>query len=254
MTKIFRTVTKWQQFYHTLSKKNKSVGFVPTMGNLHAGHASLIERSCKENNYTILSIFINPTQFDNLNDLKNYPITLTNDLKIAKKFGVNFILIPTYRDLYPDDYNFMVCEKKLSKQLCGKHRPSHFAGVLTIVLKLLVLIQPNKIYLGEKDWQQMQLIQNMIAAFFINTEVISCPTIRDQNGLALSSRNQRLTPKQYKTALSFPQLLQSKNNNKQILFELKKLGFKVDYIKSCNNRRFGAVNIGNTRLIDNCKI
>lgn len=254
MIKIFRTIAKWQQFFQALPKKNKSIGFVPTLGNLHAGHTSLLERSRRENNYTILSIFVNPTQFDNQNDLKNYPTTLANDLKIAKKFGVNYILIPNYQELYPDDYNFKVYEKTLSKQLCGKYRPEHFPGVLTIVLKLLMLTQPDKIYLGEKDWQQLQLIKNMITAFFINTEVISCPTIRDQNGLALSSRNQRLTTMQYNTAINFPRLLQSKKTNKQIIFELEKLGFKVDYIKNYNGRRFGAATIGKTRLIDNCKI
>lgn len=251
MTKIFHSVSEWQTFRRQNLFDNKQIGFVPTMGNLHKGHYSLLTRSVQENNMTVLSLFVNPTQFDNPDDLKNYPRTLEEDIKIAKDAGVDFIFCPEYKDLYPDNYHYRIIENELSQKLCGKHRPGHFDGMLTIVLKLLCLTKPNNAYFGEKDFQQLQLVKEMVNAFFLDVNIVPCQIVRDENGLALSSRNSRLTPDQYRLALSFPKLLNSTLNSNDVVNELMKLGFVVDYIEDHHQRRFGAVRLGNVRLIDN---
>lgn len=250
---IFKSVKEWQAF----RKKEKiadSLGFVPTMGNLHAGHQSLLERSAQENDHSLLSIFINPTQFDNKDDLKHYPRTLEADIEIARKANIDFLLIPSFTDLYPDNYTYKVQETQLSQIMEGKARPNHFEGMLTIVLKLLLIAKASRAYFGEKDFQQLELIQGLAKAFFLDTEIIPCPTIRDEKGFALSSRNSRLSSQQYLKALLFPQLLNSTGSVQSISQRLSQSGFEVDYIEDYSGRRFGAVKLGNVRLIDNFKI
>ncbi|PWU05281.1 MAG: pantoate--beta-alanine ligase [Verrucomicrobia bacterium] len=248
--KIFTSIKDWQTFRK--EENLSSLCFVPTMGNLHLGHQSLLERSSQENTHTLLTIFINPTQFNNKEDLENYPRTLESDIAIAQQAHVNFILAPTFADIYPDNYTYKMSETNLSNLMEGKHRPNHFDGMLTIVLKLLLIAKATRAYFGEKDFQQLQLVQNLAQAFFLDTEIISCPTIRDQNGFALSSRNTRLTPEEYTQALNFPKLLSSHSSSPQTISQnLKNLGFKVDYIEEHDGRRFGAVSLGNVRLIDN---
>ena len=252
MTQITHTLKEWQTIRKAF--KQNSIGFVPTMGNLHKGHESLLIRAKAENPITVLSIFVNPTQFDDPEDFKNYPQTLEKDLKIAKKLAVDFVLIPKKEDLYPDNYRYLVKETHFSHTLCGKSRPGHFEGVLTIVLKLLLLVKPTSVYFGEKDFQQLELVKGMVQAFFLDINVVPCPTIRDINGLALSSRNQRLSKEQYQLALEFPRLLHSTLTNQEILARLTQLGFVVDYIEEHQGRRLGAVRIGEVRLIDNALI
>lgn len=254
MTTIIRSVKEWQQIRNQNSFHSKTVGFVPTMGNLHQGHQSLLKRSVNENQITVLSIFVNPTQFNNPDDLAKYPRTFAADVAIATHEKVDFILAPEYSDLYPDHYKYQVRETEFSQELCGKNRPGHFDGVLTIVLKLFNLVRPTKAYFGEKDFQQLQLIKNMVSAFFLDIDVVACPTMRDAHGLALSSRNNRLTPEQYQHALNFPKLLSAKKSCAEIKQELIHLGFKVDYIEEHQNRRFGAIHVGEVRLIDNIEI
>lgn len=254
MSQLFNSIKDWREFRQAKLLANKKIGFVPTMGNLHAGHQSLLHRSVQENDYTVLSIFVNPTQFDNPEDLKKYPRTLEQDIELAKASGVDFIFIPEYEALYPDNYRYRVQESELSQQLCGKHRPGHFDGMLTVVLKLLQLVKADKAYFGEKDFQQLQLITGMAEAFFLDTKIIPCPIIRDDNTLALSSRNSRLLPEQYQMALHFPKLLQTNLTKQAIISALTELGFEVDYIEEHNGRRFGAVKIGQVRLIDNTAI
>lgn len=254
MTKIFDSIEQWREFRQQDSFQNKSIGFVPTMGNLHNGHKSLLQRSAQENDITILSIFINPTQFNNPNDLKNYPRTFTADVDLAKEAGVNFILAPEYNTIYPDNYRYKVTENDFSKQLCGKHRPGHFDGVLTVVLKLLNLVKAHHAYFGEKDYQQLQLIKEMVAAFFIDTKIIPCKTIRNENGLALSSRNNLLKPEHQTIAAKFYELLNSHNSLAEISQSLTNHGFIVDYIEEHNGRRYGAAFLGDVRLIDNIEI
>ncbi len=249
MTKLIQTVKDWQAVRNQL--KEHSIGLVPTMGNLHKGHESLALRSKAENQTTVLSIFINPTQFDDPQDFKNYPQTLQQDLKIAENLGVDWIFAPQPEELYPDKYQYQLIETYLSQILCGKYRPGHFTGVLTIVLKLFLLIKPTATYFGEKDFQQLQLVKGMIRAFFLDINLVACPTIRDANGLALSSRNQRLSKEEYQLALEFPKLLALPLTNQEIAKQLTQLGLHVDYIEEYQGRRLGAVRLGKVRLIDN---
>jgi pantoate--beta-alanine ligase len=249
--KIFSSLKEWRAFRRTDFFANKKIGLVTTMGNLHAGHQSLLERSVRENSFTVLTLFINPTQFNNPEDLKHYPRTLDEDLVLAKSLKVDFVLTPTYEELYPDHYRYKVTESVESKILCGKSRPGHFDGVLTVVLKLLQCVKADQAYFGEKDFQQLQLISGMVEAFFLDTKIIPCVTIRDKNGLALSSRNNRLSKEAYQLALNFPKLLGAEKSISEIISELSDLGIKVDYIEEHGGRRFGAVFVGDVRLIDN---
>lgn len=252
--KIIKSINEWQTLRAQTIFDHKKIGFIPTMGNLHAGHKSLLTRSVQENEITVLSIFVNPTQFDNKNDLEKYPKTLDEDKLLAEQCGVPYLFLPDEEQLYPDFYHYQIHETKLSHELCGRHRPGHFNGVLTVVLKLLNLVKPNVAYFGEKDFQQLQLIKKMIEALFLDIEIIACPTVRDENGLALSSRNSRLSSAQYQLALNFPKLLKSASGCKQIIRDLISMGFFVDYIEEHQGRRFGAVRIGEVRLIDNVRM
>ncbi|OEH46993.1 Pantothenate synthetase [Legionella parisiensis] len=161
------------------------------MGNLHAGHASLFLTSKKENDHTASSLFINPTQFNQAEDFKHYPRTLDADLKIMEDSGVDFCILPDEKSIYADGYNYQVHEHQLCQLMEGAHRPGHFNGVLTVVMKLLNLVKPHRAYFGEKDYQQYSLIHGMAKAFFMDTEIKACPTIREASGLAYSSRNNR---------------------------------------------------------------
>ncbi len=251
MTKLVTSVMKWRA---TRANLNNTIGFVATMGNLHSGHQSLLERSVKENEITVLSIFINPTQFNDKNDLVSYPKTFEQDFALAEKLKIDYVLAPKYADLYPDDYKYRVTEIDFSRCMEGIYRANHFDGVLTVVMKLLMLVKPDRAYFGEKDFQQLQLITDMVKAFFLDTKIISCVTIRDKNGLALSSRNSFLTQQQYETAKRFPELLAMNASLSAITQKLKNQGFSVDYVEEYNDRRFAAVRLGKIRLTDNIVI
>ncbi|KPJ67214.1 MAG: pantoate--beta-alanine ligase [Coxiella sp. DG_40] len=248
MTELITSITKWHAIR---ANSNNTIGFIATMGNLHLGHQSLLERSIKENKITVLSIFVNPTQFDDKEDLISYPKTFERDFALAEKLQVDYVLVPKYEDLYPDNYKYRVAETDFSRCMEGKHRPNHFDGVLTIVMKLLMLVKPNRAYFGEKDFQQLQLVTGMVKAFFLDIEIISCPTVRDKNGLALSSRNNFLTKQQYEIAAQFPKLLAMNVSLSTIIQRLKNQGFSIDYVEEHNGQRFAAVRLGKTRLIDN---
>ncbi|MGE4350490.1 MAG: pantoate--beta-alanine ligase [Candidatus Berkiella sp.] len=249
---MIESISEWKKIRSTL--QNQSIGFVPTMGNLHAGHASLLQRSIHENSTTILSIFVNPTQFNDANDLNRYPKTLEADLDMARNLGVDYVFFPNTDMMYPDEYRYRVTENTFSAQLEGQHRPGHFDGVLTVVLKLFNLIKPHKAYFGEKDRQQLLLIQDMVKALFLDIEIIACPTIRDASGLALSSRNQFLSIENKRLAARFPEILQSNSASDEIVGQLSNLGFVVDYVQDYGQYRFGAVKIQSIRLIDNFDI
>lgn len=248
---IIHDITEWQTLRSSLIGP---LGFVPTMGNLHAGHMSLLNKARSENDHVLLSIFVNPTQFDDKNDFSQYPRTLDKDIQIAKKASVDYLLLPNPDNLYPDHYHYQVQETAFSHQLCGAHRPGHFIGVLTIVLKLLLIAKAHTAYFGEKDYQQYQLISDMAKAFFIDTAIISCHTVRNEEGLALSSRNTHFDEKMLKKAARFPQLLQSENSLQVIKETLTAEGFKIDYIEDIKNRRFAAVTLNGVRLIDNIEV
>ena len=244
---------EWQRLPRTPGFSGKTVGLVPTMGALHKGHISLVNRCIKENDISVVSIFINPTQFNNSDDFSNYPKTIQKDRALLEEAGVQYLFLPTYNNLYKDGYVFKIIETDFSKKLCGIHRPGHFDGVLTVVMKLLNIIKPDRAYFGEKDFQQFILIKKMAEAFFIKTEIISCETVREDSGLACSSRNNLLKPGDKKIAPEFHHTLKQKIPTEETERKLEKFGFKVDYIKDLNERRFGAVSLSKIRLIDNVK-
>lgn len=246
---IVSNLREWQDIRKKLN--HQSIGFVPTMGNLHDGHLSLCQRAKRENEITVVSIFINHTQFNNQSDFDLYPRTMEADQALLEKQKIDYLILPSAADIYPDNYEIMVSEKNISHQLEGEYRPGHFDGMLTIVLKLLNLVQPTRSYFGEKDYQQLLLIKKMASALFLSTEIIACPTLRAIDGLALSSRNSRLSSAQREHAVHFPTLLNSELNTAEITEKLTELGFKVDYIIEKWQRRLGAVWLDDIRLIDN---
>lgn len=231
-----------------------SVGFVPTMGALHAGHFSLIERSKNECDRTVVSIFVNPTQFNNPQDLEKYPRPIEQDLALLKSAGVGAVFLPRAEEMYADAYRFELREKELSRVLCGPTRPGHFEGVLTVVMKLFGIVSPSKAYFGEKDYQQLRLIKDMAAAFFLDTEVIACPTLREADGLAMSSRNLLLSAEHREKAALIYKLLAGPGTAGEVSAALTAAGFKVDYVEDHWGRRFVAAFLGNVRLIDNVEL
>lgn len=236
----------------------RSVGFVPTMGALHDGHGELIRKSVAENGVTLLSIFVNPTQFNNPDDLKNYPVTWEADLALAQKLGVHAVFSPRSPDeMYPEGYEVKITEDSFSKLLCGAHRPGHFDGVLSVVMKLFQLAQPTRAYFGEKDFQQLTLIRKMVRSYFLDLEIVSVPTMREPSGLAMSSRNLRLTPEEKVLAPKLYETISEIDSVTEARSELESLGFKVDYLEdhqlNGELRRFVAATLGKVRLIDNVR-
>ena len=235
------------------ARAGKSIGFVPTMGALHAGHLSLVERAAAENDRVIVSIFVNPTQYDDPDDLANYPRPLERDLEAAAHAGARAAYLPDFDDIYPDGYRFRVTENAFSRELEGAYRKGHFDGVLTVVMKLFGVVRPDRAYFGEKDWQQLQLVRDMASAFFLDVEVVPCQVVREADGLAMSSRNVRLSEEERRRAPEFHRLLASGRPDKEIRGALAEAGFSVDYVERRDGRILGAVRLGNVRLIDNVK-
>lgn len=246
---IVTEINEWKSLRNKLS--HQSVGLVHTMGNLHAGHMSLFQRCKQENDITVAAIFINPAQFNQARDFELYPRTLEQDKKLLLQHEIDYLLLLNEDDLYPDQYQIKITETELSSVLEGEHRPGHFTGMLTIVLKFLNIVQPTRSYYGEKDYQQLMLIKKMAQALFLPIEIIGCPTVRADDDLALSSRNTRLTAEQRKMASQFPALLQSALTSEQITMKLQELGFKVDYVADKWERRLAAIWLDDVRLIDN---
>ena len=172
--------------------KKETIGFVPTMGYLHEGHLSLVRRARKENDRVVTSIFVNPLQFGPKEDLKRYPRKEVQDLKMLKNEGADLVFIPKASNFYPREFQTGVCVKALSRPLCGATRPTHFAGVATVVLKLLNLVSPDALYLGQKDYQQFRVVQQMMHDLDVPARLRLCATVREKDGLAMSSRNHLL--------------------------------------------------------------
>lgn len=223
-------------------QKGLSVGFVPTMGALHQGHISLIEKSRADNNISICSIYVNPTQFNNAEDFKKYPKTIENDINLLEKWGCDVLFLPETDEVYSKEfvinhYNLGYLESLLE----GKYRPGHFQGVCQVVHRLLQIVMPDKLYLGRKDYQQCMVISKMIELKEINTEVVICPTLREPDGLAMSSRNLRLNETQRITAVQIFKTMQMirKEITPGNLYQLKQkavkiltdAGFRVDYVE-----------------------
>lgn len=252
--KLIRTVSEIREFRRSL---NGTVGFVPTMGALHKGHLSLVEESNHQCDNTLVSIYVNPTQFNNPNDLASYPDTLDSDLESLGDRAVA-VFLPDYQLLYPDDFAYEIDEKVFSHELCGAHRPGHFTGVLTVVMKLLNLIRPDKAFFGEKDFQQLMLVKGMARAFFLETEIVGCAIVREVDGLAMSSRNLNLCHTDRAKAPEFNRLLKNEGDDKETAEALEQAGFNVDYVATVDGRRFGAVLMGSgespVRLIDNVQV
>lgn len=240
-------VRRWRKHV----KRGSSVGFVPTMGALHAGHRTLIERARAECDAVVVSVFVNPTQFNDPEDHAKYPQPLAEDLALCESVGVDVVYLPMGREIYADEYRFRLTEKDFSRELEGAFRPGHFDGVLTIVLKLLLIAQSTRAYFGEKDWQQLQLVKGMVESFFIPTEIIGCETVREADGLALSSRNIRLSPEGRQQAAVFPRLLRESATPDSARAALVEAGFTVEYVEERHGRRLGAVILEGVRLIDN---
>lgn len=251
MTDVFENIPAWRGERLAQASAGVSLGFVPTMGALHEGHLSLVRRSKAENDRTLVSIFVNPAQFDDPGDLAAYPQTMQADLELLRSEETDFVLVPRAPELYPDAYRYRVTETERSRVLEGGSRPGHFDGVLTVVLKLLQIASPERAYFGEKDWQQLTLVQGMVEAFFIPTAIVACPTVREPDGLALSSRNRRLSLDDRDKAPRFYRALSSAVTPAAASRDLEAAGFVVDYVEDVDGRRLGAVRLGDVRLIDN---
>lgn len=233
----------------------QSLGFVPTMGALHQGHVSLLSTSTRDNDCTVLSIYVNATQFNDAGDFAKYPSTLEADLEAAENAGVDVVLLPDYGQMYRDDFRFQLNEDDFSNRLCGRDRPGHFAGVLTVVMKLLNLVRPDKAYFGLKDFQQYTLIKDMCDTFFFPTEIVGCPIVREADGLAMSSRNRLLDREGRQLASRFNVLLANASTDEGAQRALQSAGFQVAYVETVGARRCAAVVLGQgdaaIRLIDN---
>lgn len=254
MVRIIQDPMAFQRELRLLRAKQKSVGFVPTMGALHEGHAALIKKSKIDNNVTAVSIFVNPTQFNDPKDLDAYPRTFQEDLALLQTLEVDVLFMPEHKVMYTDQFRYRVVEDQLSRELCGAHRPGHFDGVLTVVLKLLNLAQADRAYFGEKDFQQLELIRGMAEAFFLTTQILGVATVREADGLAKSSRNVRLAQDARLKAPLFAHFLKTAPTSTEVKAMLEREGFVVDYIEDKKNRRFGAVHLGGVRLIDNVEL
>jgi len=251
VTAVFDRIWVWRERRACDVRRGISLGYVPTMGALHQGHLSLVERSLAENDRTLVSIFVNPTQFDDPADLDAYPRTLERDLALLDAAGVDFVLLPSAEEMYADGFRYRVSETQLSTTLEGVHRPGHFDGVLTVVLKLLNIAAAERAYFGEKDWQQLSLVRGMADAFFLPTTIVGCPTVRESTGLALSSRNARLSAPDRARAAILHRVLTSAATSDDAIDQLADAGFAVDYVDDHDGRRLAAVRLDGVRLIDN---
>jgi len=198
--KMTRTIQHTREQIKSWKKDGYSIGFVPTMGYLHEGHQSLMEKSIQENDKTVVSIFVNPMQFDNPDDLKNYPINPLADMELCDKAGVDLIFSPGVDEVYEKGFCTFVDMSVLTEELCGKSRHNHFRGVCTVVNKLFNIVTPDIAYFGQKDAQQLLVIKKMVKDLNMDLEIVGCPTVRESDGLAKSSRNTHLNPEERKAA------------------------------------------------------
>lgn len=261
--RIFENFSDWMSYrrgpeFSDQKRSEGTLGFVPTMGALHEGHIELVRRSKGENAKTAVSIFVNPTQFNDPKDFEKYPKTFEADQAKLIAAGVDYLIYPSPEQMYPEGYKggsrYFVDEKEASTILCGAHRPGHFRGVLTVVMKLLNGVDADHAYFGEKDYQQMKLIQGMAESFFMKTRIVPCPTVREKDGLAMSSRNMRLSPAEREIAPRIYAELRSKKSFPEIRATLERDGFRVEYLEEHWGRRFIAAYLGEVRLIDNVQI
>ena len=193
MLKVFNRIVDLQNQLFEDSKQGKEIGLVPTMGALHEGHASLVRRSVKENGITVVSVFVNPTQFNDKNDLKNYPRTLEADCKLLEACGADYVLAPSVEEMYPTPDTRQFEYPPVSTVMEGAHRPGHFNGVCQVVSRLFYIVKPLRAYFGEKDWQQIAVVKAMVRHLGLPVQIVECDIVRDDDGLARSSRNTLLS-------------------------------------------------------------
>ncbi len=205
--KLVQTIKELQSELDALRSEGKTIGLVPTMGALHAGHASLVKRAVAENDVVVVSDFVNPTQFNDKNDLAKYPRTLDADCELLEKVGAAFVFAPSVEEIYPEPDTRQFSYAPLDTVMEGRFRPGHFNGVCQIVSKLFEAVKPHRAYFGEKDFQQLAIIREMVRQMQFDLEIVGCPIVREEDGLALSSRNARLSAEERENALKISQTL-----------------------------------------------
>lgn len=272
-------INSLQEMQEITYPTGSKIGFVPTMGYLHEGHLSLVDASRKECKITVVSIFINPAQFGPNEDLASYPRDLERDLNLLRERGVDYVFFPSSGQMYPDGYHSWVEVEALSNILCGASRPGHFRGVCTVVLKLINLVRPHRMYMGEKDYQQLTILRTMAVDLNLPLRIVGCPIVREPDGLAKSSRNVYLDQSQRQIARSLSEALQMVQSQarsgildsaeliRQATEHLQSRGARVDYISIVDSRTLMphaqideysrmllAAYVGKTRLIDNLQL
>jgi len=275
--KIINDFETLQQSLLELAQSGKKVALVPTMGALHAGHGSLITTALESADIVVVSIFVNPTQFAPTEDLDKYPRTLDADAELAKTLGASIIYAPSVEDMYPEGFTTTISAGKISTILCGKFRPGHFDGVATVVTKLLLRIMPHVAVFGMKDYQQLCIIERVVEDLDIPIEIIASPTIREKDGLALSSRNRYLSESERKTAPLLHTIMSQTLKEMKYssvadslakgVASLTEHGFKVEYLELCDSTSLSPLSelaedaillvaawLGKTRLIDNIAV
>ncbi len=244
--RVVRTIAELQ-----LDRPDGTVGLVPTMGSFHEGHLALFQAARKENDVVVVSLFVNPAQFDQPSDLSGYPRDEAHDAELAERAGVDVLFAPSVKELYPEGYETWVDVERLGSILEGESRPGHFRGVATICLKLFNLVRPQRAYFGQKDAQQTAVVRRLVRDLNVPVEIRVVPTVRDEDGLALSSRNVQLSLGERKRALALPRALATRDP-KQARELLD--GLEVDYVEVADFEPrvlAAAVRVGATRLIDN---
>ena len=205
--KLVHTVSELRQELDIQRKAGKKIGFVPTMGALHEGHASLVRYAVAENEIVVVSVFVNPTQFNDKNDLLKYPRTLEADCELLEKEGADYVFAPSVEEIYPEPDTRQFSYAPLDTVMEGKYRPGHFNGVCQVVSKLFMMVEPDKAYFGEKDFQQLAIIREMVKQMNFPLQIVGCPIVREEDGLALSSRNTRLSAQEREFALNISKTL-----------------------------------------------
>jgi pantoate--beta-alanine ligase len=244
--KLYRTIAELRTY-----PRSGTVGLIPTMGAFHEGHLSLFRAAVEENDLVVASIFVNPAQFGPREDLSSYPRCEEEDARLAEEAGVDVLFVPAPEEMYPPGFQTWVEVEQLGRTLEGEHRPGHFRGVATVCLKLFNIVRPGRAYFGQKDAQQVAVVKRMVRDLDLDLEIRVLPTVRDQDGLALSSRNAYLSPEERERALALPRALQTGD---PAAARAQLNGLDVDYVEVADFEPrvlAAAVRVGKTRLIDN---
>ena len=250
--RIYRTIAEIREALEPL--RSEALGLVPTMGSLHDGHLALLRAARAENDRVVMSLFVNPAQFAETADLARYPRDEARDLELARVAGVDFVFAPSTDEMYPPGFQTWVDVTELGSILEGRFRPDHFRGVATIVLKLFTIVRPARAYFGQKDAQQVEVVRTLIRDLALEVELRVLPTVRDPDGLALSSRNELLSPNERAAALALPRALATRDRDAALARLRATNGLQVDYLEVADFDPpvlAGAVRVGATRLIDN---